>query len=236
MVRQSTLRLVEAEPSFEHDGSALSHNLNGQKLGRKGRDTRERILAAAMRLLAGADKEAPMSMSAVAREASLGMTSLYNYFADLSELLLAVLEPVMASAEGAYLAPLRQPWSDTELGQRCGEFVSAYHAYWTKHTRLLHLRNAMSDQQDQRMILARIAATQPIIGLLVRQMGGNPDERNGAAHATATVLMIGVERAITISTDDALPVRMAMEIRHDQGHFLRPCARMMELAIRDMRG
>ncbi len=235
MASVNHLRLVEPELSFDSDGSGVMHNLNGQKLGRKGRDTRERILAAALRLLAEDAHETPISMSAVAREASLRMTALYNYFADLSELLFAVLEPVMASAEDAYLAPLRHIGADDELSQRCSEFVSAYQAYWTKHTRLLHLRNAMSDQQDQRMIRARIAATQPIIRLFVEQMGGDPDDRHAQTHATASVLMIGVERSITISTDATLPLRMAMEMRHDHNHFLRPCARMIELAIRDMR-
>src|SRR5688500_16342358 len=95
---------------------AVSHNLNGQKLGRKGRVTRERILAATAELLAG-PRDAPISLSAVARQASLGMTSLYNYFSDFTELLLALLEPVMESAEDAYLAQLREPWSDDELGE-----------------------------------------------------------------------------------------------------------------------
>src|SRR3546814_7301779 len=88
------------------DACALvSHNLNGQKLGRKGRITRERILAAAIELIDS--PEEAVTLSAVARRASLGMTSLYNYFTDLTELLLAVLEPVMATAEKSYLALLR---------------------------------------------------------------------------------------------------------------------------------
>jgi AcrR family transcriptional regulator len=72
--------------------NSLSHNLVGQRLGKKGRDTRERILAATDRLLAGPPDTA-ISLSAVAREASLAMTTLYIYFNDLTELLLAVLDP-----------------------------------------------------------------------------------------------------------------------------------------------
>src|SRR3546814_11955977 len=61
------------------DACALvSHNLNGQKLGRKGRITRERILAAAIELIDS--PEEAVTLSAVARRASLGMTTLYNYF------------------------------------------------------------------------------------------------------------------------------------------------------------
>jgi hypothetical protein len=47
--------------------------------------------------------------------------------------------------------------------------------------------------------------------------------------------MIGIERAVTIATDRELPILIAQDIQHDSDHFLRPCARLMELAIRDMR-
>jgi len=217
------------------DDSDISHNLNGQRLGRKGRDTRERILIATTRLLYCNPREAPISMSAVAREASLGMTSLYNYFKDLSELLSALLEGVMLAAEDAYLAPLRQRWDDGELAERCYQFVEGYQNFWQTHSRLLHLRNAMSDQSDKVMIRHRIKASQPIIGLIVEQMGGDPHAPRSRIYATAMVLMIGIERSITISTDNDLPIKMAQDIQHDDAHFLRPCARLMEMAIRDMR-
>ena len=217
------------------DDSDISHNLNGQRLGRKGRDTRERILIATTRLLYCSPRETAVSMSAVAREASLGMTSLYNYFKDLSELLGALTEGVMASAEQAYLAPMRRRWDDPELAERCYEFVRGYQQFWKTHSRLLHLRNAMSDQSDVVMTRHRIKATQPIIGLIVEQMDGDPHAPRSPIFAMATVLMIGIERSITISTDNDLPIKMAQDIQHDEDHFLHPCARLMEMAIRDMR-
>jgi AcrR family transcriptional regulator len=213
----------------------VSHNLAGQRLGRKGRDTRERILLAASRLLYCDPGNTPLSLSAVAREASLGMTSLYNYFSDLTEVLLAILDPVMASAEVVYLGALRARWSDAELGERADEFVSNYHAFWKKHSRLLHLRNAMSDQRNPRMTHQRIKSTQPIIALLAEQMDGDPRALRSPAFAMATVLMIGIERSTTISTDDELPVKMAQDIQHDDTYFIHPCARLMEIAIRDVR-
>lgn len=236
-------RLAQREPAAEPvaavsdpgDECEVSHNLAGQRLGRKGRDTRDRILLAATRLLYCDAGDTPISLSAVAREASLGMTSLYNYFSDLTEVLLAVLDPVMDSAEDVYLGALRTRWLDEELGERCYQFCSNYQAFWKKHSRLLHLRNAMSDQLDPRMTRQRIKSTQPIIGLLVEQMDGDPDAPRSPEFAMATVLMIGIERATTISTDDELPVRMAENIQHDDAHFLRPSTRLLEMAIRDMR-
>jgi hypothetical protein len=51
----------------------------------------------------------------------------------------------------------------------------------------------------------------------------------------ATVLMIGIERSVTLSTDRELRrlVKMSDEMREDR--HLVPGARLMELAIRDVR-
>ncbi len=212
----------------------VSHNLHGQKLGRKGRDTRDRILAAAAELIMS-EEDAPISLSAVARKTPLGMTSLYNYFTDLTELLLAVLEPVMATAEGAFMAMMRERWPDDELGERCHDFMLAFFDFWSKHARLLHLRNSMADNRDQRMMLHRVTSTLPVISLLAAQMDGDPEVADSPAVAMATTLMTGIERSVTVTTDAYLHDLFGQGRRHPVDHYLRPAARLMELAIRDIR-
>lgn len=214
--------------------AAISHNLNGQKLGRKGRDTRERILAAAADIIAN-EPETQISLSAVARRASLGMTSLYNYFTDLTELLLAVLEPVMATAEDEFVGQLREYWPDDQLSEHCTRFVGAFYGFWDRHARLLHLRNNMADAHDMRMMLHRVSSTQPVIRLLVRQMDGEPDVFDTPAMAMATVLMTGIERSITVNTDDYLTSLFGEPNTRKKEHYLWPAARIMALTIRDAR-
>ncbi|MEZ5737234.1 MAG: TetR/AcrR family transcriptional regulator [Novosphingobium sp.] len=213
---------------------AVSHNLNGQRLGRKGRDTRERILAAAIELLESSEDES-ISLSAVARKASLGMTSLYNYFTDLTELLLAVLEPVMATAEEAYVAMLRERWPDEEVGARCYQFLRGYYNFWLRHSRLLHLRNLMSDNRDERMLMHRVQSSQPMIALLAAQMDNSGEETDTMAYAMATVLITGIERTITVATDSRFTKVFGSGNRYQPEHYLKPEARLMELAIRDTR-
>jgi AcrR family transcriptional regulator len=213
--------------------NTVSHNLNGQRLGRKGRDTRERILAACCELLA--DPEEAITMSAVARRASLGMTSLYNYFSDLTELLLAVLEPVKATAEESYLAILREYWPDAELRARCHDFMNAYHGFWAQHSRLLHLRNTMADSHDHRLMIQRVLSTQPLIALFVAQMGGVADDMQSPLRGMATVLMTGVERTVTVATDTGLISLFGDAPRRHEDHYLLPEARLIELAIADTR-
>lgn len=211
----------------------VSHNLNGQRLGRKGRGTRERILVACSELLAESDT--PLSMSAVARRAALGMTSLYNYFSDLTELLLAVLEPVMATAEESYLAMLREPWPDDQLGERAYAFMRAYHDFWARNSRLLHLRNTMADTRDERMMIHRVRSTQPLIALFVNQMGGVGDDMFSPVRGMATVLMTGVERTVTVSTDTGLTSLFGDRERREPDHYMVPEARLIEMAIADTR-
>lgn len=185
------------------DESPLSHNLLGQRLGRKGRDTRARILSATERVLA--DPATAFTLSAVAREAELRITSLYLYFADLSELLGAVLEPVMASAEESYVAELRQVWPDASLGEHCLRFVEAYYAFWQRHTRVLHLRNSYADNGDWRMWRYRLAGSRPLASPLLEQMESDPQSFSSPASFVVSALLIGIERMATTATDVRFP-------------------------------
>jgi AcrR family transcriptional regulator len=212
----------------------LSHNLNGQKLGRKGRSTRERILNAVHEVLAESEV-GPISLSAVARKASLGMTSLYNYFADLTELLLAVLEPLQAEAEECYVSILRERWSDDELGERAMAFMRGYFTFWTRNRRLLHLRNNMADNGDRRLMAHRVAAAQPVMDLLIAQMDGDPKRAPPPILAMAAVLMTGVERTVTVATNPQVLAVQGDLAGPPSDHLLPPEARVIELAIRDVR-
>ena len=212
----------------------VSHNLNGQRLGRKGRDTRDRIVLATQNLLAR-PRDVPVTLSAVAREASLGMTSLYLYFNDLTELLLAVLEPVMAEAEEAYVSKLRARWPDETLGAHCLDYVTGFYAFWERHARLLHLRNSLADNQDERMAQHRVAAATPVIELIVEQMGLDRAMLGTPPFSMATVLYAGIERIVTVATDvDMQGLLQGNFMQHIQ-HYLQSEARLLELGIRDYR-
>jgi AcrR family transcriptional regulator len=213
---------------------ALSHNRYGQRLGRKGRDTRERILAAAHELLCDPDG-APISLSAVARRASLGMTSLYLYFNDLTEVLLALLEPLTAEAEDAFLGHLRARWPDATLGADCAAFVTAFHSHWEKNARILHFRNSLSDQRDQRMMQHRVRSAQPIIGFIIAQMDHDPAASRTSAGAMATVLYTGIERIVAMVTDPTLPLVLERRYAPSAANLILAEARLLELAIREGR-
>ena len=210
-------------------------NLQGQRLGRKGRVTRERIIAAARSLLDDPDAK-PLSLSAVAREAGLGMSSLYLYFKDMTELILAVLEPVVESSEETYVSLIREFWPDEELVERSQAFVHAFHGFWAEHSRLLHLRNAMADRHDPHMIENRIELARPVIRLLAQQMGA-PDTRiTGDEYDLASVLFTGLERVVTMATDDQIKKHFPPQLKpRFEGRTLIQEARVLRLAIQDQR-
>jgi AcrR family transcriptional regulator len=218
-----------------NDDAALSHNLLGQRLGRKGRDTRERILAAAERILA--DEQERFSLSAVAREASLGMTTLYLYFGDLTELMLAVLEPITASAEDAFVAQMRVRWPDATLAKECDSFVRNFYAFWQRHSRILHLRNSLaSTDGDPRIVRQRIEQSSPLVRLLAMQMDGDPEDMQSLTKGFATALLTGIERSVTVTTDTEYSGAAMGQPVQNIPNLLIAQARLLELAIRDRRG
>ena len=174
----------------------VSHNQVGQKLGRKGQETRERILAAVLRLLADPDGP-PVTLAGVAKEARVRPPNVYLYFPDLGALILAALSRVMDTAEEAYLAQLRIYWPDDALEQSCLAFLHAHHEFWSRNARLLHMRNALADVGDLRVLRYRNDATRPLIDLLAGQIGANGDDN----HTIATVLLTGLERVATVVTN-----------------------------------
>ena len=229
-------KLVAVEPNGAQSSvpEAVSHNLNGQKLGRKGRITRERILASTLELLQE-NTDAPISLSAVARKASLGMTSLYLYFSDLTELLLAVLEPLREEAESTFVEIVRDYWPDDRLEECCRAYIEAYYAFWTKHSRILHLRNNMSDQYDERMTDARVRGAQPAIAFFRRQLMRPGQTVSSEADGMSSVLMTAIERAVTVATDPVMPAVIERRFGPRHTSVVEPLTRLMMLAIRDHR-
>ncbi len=182
------------------NGDGATHNLQGQRLGRKGQATRESILTAALRMIEGAD-DAPLTLSAVAREVSVTLTTLYIYFPDLGELVLAALDRVMHAADAAFVDRLRTRWPDETLGECCLAFLRAHLAFWRQHARILQMRNSHADAGDIRFLAYRNRVTIPIIELMVMQMDARTESVHTPQMHLATVLVMGFERIATVTTN-----------------------------------
>lgn len=214
----------------------IDTNLQGQRLGRKGRITRQRIIEAAQAIIDDPEEDEAFSLSAVARRAELRQSSIYNYFPDLTDLFLTVLEPVMGEADKAYRSQLSEHWPDEELDERCSLFVHSFHDFWKRHSRVLHLRNALSDQHDPRVMHNRIYAARQVIMKLGRQMGAPETRTTGPEFDLASTLYTGMERVVTIATDETLKAIYPKDVKpRFEGKTIKQQARLLKLAIRDER-
>jgi AcrR family transcriptional regulator len=230
MATSNTARATRAERA----SAEVSHNLAGQRLGRKGQETRERIIAAALRLFDDAEGP-PVTMSSVAREANVRLTNLYLYFPDFGELLLAALERVRDTADAAFVDLLRARWPDERLGECCLEFVRAHYRFWKRHARILHMRNSVADT-DMRLALYRQTVTRPLIELMTRQMDGGSHDSVGSR--MASVVLTGIERTATVTTTPIFYATVEEEgsdADETADMMAQAEARLVELAIRDQR-
>jgi AcrR family transcriptional regulator len=198
--------------------SLVSHNQIGQKLGRKGQETRERILCAMLRLLAD-EGGPPVTLTTVAKEASVRLTNLYLYFPDMGELLLAALARVMDTAEAGYAEMLRERWPDDCLYESCREFLRAHHDFWKRNARILHMRNALADASDLRVLQHRNSATMPLIDLLAAQMDCLPGEPYDRCIRVATVLLTGLERIATVVTNPHFAIMVGEGSKADHSRY-----------------
>ncbi len=221
-------------PAARPIGEQVVHNLNGQRLGRKGLVTRGRILAAARKLIAERD-DLHFSMSAVAAEADLGMTSLYNYFGDIADVLLALLDELAVEAEKAYLVRMRRRWDDDELRHECRQFVFSFFDFWSKNANIYHLRNNFTDSRDPKMIAHRVPVAEEMIGLIVSQMGGDVTARTDQSNSMASAIFMGIERATAVLTNPHLLRDLPSTMRPDQQGLLMAESELFEFAIRTCR-
>ncbi len=222
-------------PSLAQASQDVSYNLNGQRLGRKGRETRERIVRAAVEVLVEESDE-PFTLSAVARQASLGMSSLYNYFTDLSELMAAVLDPVSASAKETWLAELACHWPDDEIAERCLRFWNLYAGFWSQNAAVLHQRNRMSDAGDERMLACRIEAGLPLMDGIATQLGrGDGTKPSDEERALASVLGTMMERTVTVQSQPNYRSYTAGSFGRGTSALGNAGSRLLALAISDWR-
>lgn len=227
----------KAEASARNDGGT-SHNLSGQRLGRKGLATRDRIISAMLHL--SSDAEAPaLTLTAVAREAGIGLPNLYLYFPGMAELLLAALSRVMENATLEHIEVMRERWPDDELEECCRTFVGAHFNFWKRHARLLHMRNSLGDTDDIRILEYRHNSTKPILDFLRKQMETMDGRRAPLASEMVVVLFTGLERMATINTNRNYTQLSSRQ--DEQEHETRVQrqldaeARLLALAIRDGR-
>jgi AcrR family transcriptional regulator len=175
-------------------------NLYGQSMGRKGNETRQRLIRATVELL---EKRSirDVSVSDIATLASTSSSSFYIYFADVSAAALAAAESIeQITPEIERL--LRLSWSKNDGQVKAAALVEEYVNFSSQHHAILRIRNLSADEGDKRFETVRHQAVSRIHDLLEARITASGNELDPSAGASAILALM--ER---ISSIARLPLR-----------------------------
>lgn len=157
--------------------TAGARNLLGQKMGRKGRETRQKIMDAALELLKTSSYK-DLSVSEIASEADLSNATFYVYFKDVEEVLYACVQAAALDL-GELHEILDADWEPGRVQDYVKRFVEVYNELWEKYRIELRVRNLEADQGNLRFLNLRIETTKDILQKLGKKISYmNPDLQN----------------------------------------------------------
>jgi AcrR family transcriptional regulator len=175
-------------------------NLYGQAMGRKGNETRQRLIRATVELL---EKRSirDVSVSDIATLAGTSSSSFYIYFADVAAAALAAAESIeQITPEIERL--LRLSWSKNDGQAKAAALVEEYVSFSSHHHAILRIRNLSADEGDKRFEAVRHQAVSRIHDLLEARIAAAGNELDPSAGASAILALM--ER---ISSIARLPLR-----------------------------
>ena len=175
-------------------------NLYGQAMGRKGNETRRRLIRATVELL---EKRSirDVSVSDIATLAGTSSSSFYIYFADVSAAALAAAESIEQITPDIE-ALLREPWSKADAQIKAAALVEEYVSFSSQHHAILRIRNLSADEGDKRFEAVRHQAVSRIHDLLEARIAAAGNDLDPSAGASAILALM--ER---ISSIARLPLR-----------------------------
>jgi AcrR family transcriptional regulator len=170
-------------------------NKDGQTIGRKGAESRARLMDATTRLI-GEMPVKKLTASAIARRAGLASQTFYLYFRNVEEALLHLAVTAQTDMQDIR-STLDQPWDLDAIALHADRFVDAFYRYWDRHRALLTVRNFLADSGNDAFVRQRSESAMPIVTgisqrILAAHGAGAVSERE--ASARAILLYAAIER------------------------------------------
>lgn len=188
--------------------AAETINKSGQTLGRKGLETRARIIETTVQLL-DESRGLPPPLLAVARSAKISPPTFYLYFTDVADVIYAAVEGIGESLT-AVAAALETPWTKGEAYSCALSFIDAFFAYWSANSSVLRARNRLADEGSVRFVESRMQSVDRLRTLLAARI--RPAEVNGVVVASpeelAGTMLTSIERIATITVLNLYPSRV----------------------------
>ncbi len=170
-------------------------NKDGQSIGRKGAESRARLLEAAHDLISTTPSP-KLTASAIARAAGLASQTFYVYFDDVDEVLLNLSSEASADT-GEIVAELDRPWDFGSLQQHAERVVGAFYRYWDRHRATLNIRNFLADSGNEAFLRVRNESAMPIVTRIaarIRASQGEGKLPERDAIARAVIIFAAIER------------------------------------------
>jgi AcrR family transcriptional regulator len=178
------------------DTNKENTNKDGQAIGRKGAESRARLLDATRKLLAELPSARKLTASSIARAAGLASQTFYLYFDDVEEILLS-LSAVASDDTTGIIAALDAPWNLAAPRDYTALVVEAFYQYWDRHRAILNIRNYMADRGDEPFAKLRNESAIPIIFKVagrIRTAQGEDRLTERDALARAIIIFSAIER------------------------------------------
>lgn len=197
-------------------------NKDGQTIGRKGAQSRARLLQSGRTLLDRVPVQ-KITASGIARDAGLASQTFYLYFKDVDELLLQLCKEAAEDSQ-ALLAELDKPWTQTHLMTRAESFIAAFYHYWDRHRAVLNVRNFLADSGHPRFLEERNTASLPIVQKIAAQIVAAHDGSlsDMDALARAIIFFSAIERmAGRYAELESTPARVdSIGLKRAEAHIL----------------
>lgn len=191
-------------PAGSLDGRELdARALDGRALGKRGAQTRRRLLDATATQLEDRGVR-DLRVVDIARAVGTSPATFYQYFRDVEEAVLVLAEEV-----GEDLAPVGEllglDWSGADGLASTRELVETFLRYWDAHRAVLRTRNLAAQEGDQRFRVVRNASLRPLFeGLAAQVAAAQQRQRVDEAItplAAASALVAMMERIAAFHAD-----------------------------------
>lgn len=165
--------------------------LDGRSLGRRGTQTRQRLLDATAELLRDVGLR-DVRVVDITRRVGTSSGTFYQYFKDVEEAVLVLAEESLDDI-GEIADAIDAQWDDVASA---GRVVDTFMRYWERHLDVLRVRNLKVEEGDERFRAVRLRAVEPLTKAIEskiragRERGDIADDVQPFAAAAALVAML----------------------------------------------
>jgi AcrR family transcriptional regulator len=172
--------------------------LDGRSLGRRGTETRRRLLDATARLLEDNGLR-DLRVADIARSVELSPATFYQYFHDVEDAVL-VLSASVGEETGSVARLIEQPWAGSAGLDVVRRLVEEFITNWDEHRAVLRTRNLAAQEGDERFRAVRNEALRPLTEGIAAKVADRGDAPL-SAYAAAAAMVAMLERMAAFHAD-----------------------------------